>query len=1391
MTKYDFARMGNVKFEHLVQGLLESERRGYGELIQFGSGRDGAREATWNQPPSHPKYISPIGERAGQEAKWVFQVKHHDVGARGWRGAADAVITDLKAELQKLTSVHQVECDHYVLVTNVPLSGVRHTGTRDKISEAKKRYQKKIPHIEVWDGTDVSRMLDANESVRSAYLDDLIPGDFLKSCLLAHNFKADRRESALRAYLNHVVDSQSSAKAQEAGDEGELPLVKVYIDLGLDPARESRYQSVQAAVEEWLAELRYRIRHGRSEETSVREEITASAAILIEPHPVSMILAGPGYGKSTITQFLVLYHASRLVEPRLAQLLAKRLRLPKEIAPDQLDAHVAARIPFKIDLRRFAKWQSTLPAERRPGHVADYIANQLINVNVSSQLTADDVFGIMHKSAILVVFDGLDEVPGVIDRDNVIKAIDAFLLRAKGESTDLQVVLSSRPQGYGNEFEKYEPLRWTVNNLDPELFNEYARAWLENRIRDANERADAAIRVERGMSNETVSRLASTLLQATVMLTIVKRKSEIPHERHKLYNKYVDVIFEREKEKWQFVAEFEEELRRLHELAGYELHKAVEAGAYKLIDPKVFRGMVLAIWDEYQGNKPHAVPLSDVVNEIISAATNRLVFLSGKGDEQNEIDFLIQSFREYFAASYMASHADADKENTLATLVSRGAFWSNVLQFYIGMSQPAEQIGWMYDISATSLEEKEIRADQIAIATRARRSLILCLPEFRKPSRSHYRQALLIALSRPLRWTWLDYQAGIAVLRALRPDETWAAVISEVMPFSENDAGELAAELQLGCELMSNRESDRIALANAASKLLLNVNARPIILHFAIRYSLTVDAGIVPAANQSEMLDEFIDQWHMLYQIHSRRMDTCSVSFSDEQLMELFCRSPYLVRMISNYRERLTQLIPSAPIRFNSLFADLDDPDTELQHSPLAPFLTRALPPDYTLPTRNAFSSLGTYSEYFYLLYASSLSPTDVDLYLRASRAERSLPRPPADSLTCNYFIGPHPAHFHSPADWVSFRVAVHAINTKSTPRTSLHELFLHSRIEAGSRLAWPLLLFSRRVWPRVVQTLPELAAPARALEPFDIFPTHHASAFQMLRPSLHHAVARVDQKYLAELCYTLALLALDICDTDGPSCLLHDINVLNFVVGSVGGADFQRDVNALITRAQHSAALPRSWQCFILSIGATTPTVHVDELLRLWAKLSPGVVPGADLMLPLGRAHPFVIKTIASLIQPSSALSTKLLYAYYLSSLSDPVTRLADPSTSIIIDLLSSFHSIPLRIWGIVVRAALHLPPSKEVYTSLFAFESIDKLVNSDDYAVSSLVAALDNFTSTSPDRRDISWMSSLLSSLIAHRSLLPPTLAKSAFELYQQLDALSQPPLLDSHWQLSRTTS
>ncbi len=253
MSKYSFDRITPDNFESMAQALLEKTYRIGGNLIQFGPGADGGREATWTQPVAHPNYSRPRNEQTDVPKEWVFQVKYHDIGQRGWGTARDALVEDLEKELSKIMDKHKVPCHAYVMITNVPFTGVRDLGTRDRISVVVQNWRDRIPEIFVWDAADLARLLDANESVRTAYIDTILPGDMIKA---------------------------------------------------------------------------------------------------------------------------IYYHAARFVDSVLATKLASRLKLPDGFSPEDLDAHCRHRFPFRIELRRYAKWIGEEQKNDRPGEMARHIILQ-------------------------------------------------------------------------------------------------------------------------------------------------------------------------------------------------------------------------------------------------------------------------------------------------------------------------------------------------------------------------------------------------------------------------------------------------------------------------------------------------------------------------------------------------------------------------------------------------------------------------------------------------------------------------------------------------------------------------------------------------------------------------------------------------------------------------------------------------------------------------------------------------------------------------------------------------------------------------------------------------------------------------------------------------------
>jgi hypothetical protein len=436
MSKYSFERLGSDRFETLAQALLEKLLRTGGELIQFGEGKDGAREATWLQPPSHPLYTRPRNSTKKIPKHWVFQAKYHDIGLRGWSGARADVESELNSELTKLITKYKVPCDKYVLITNVPFSGVRHVGTRDKVNQVVAKWRERVPEIEVWDAVDLSRMLDADPDTRTTYLDDILPGDVLRALIKNLGRGESLRIGAMRTYLRSIVRAERRARAEEAGDESSLQLDKVYVDLDLKLVPESLGDESRRFMD-FIADKAEKSHFEDDTSPVAIDKIPASFAFLRADCKSMLLKGGPGVGKSTITQFLTLYNAARLVEPYLAKQLEQRLKLNKS-GGESLDSHNRIRFPIRVELRRYAQWIVDDKVRGDNIFLASYIAEVIAKAASSTSFSVDDVFAIAAENPILLILDGLDEVPNPSARQMIFAELTRFLDRCEGEYCDIR-----------------------------------------------------------------------------------------------------------------------------------------------------------------------------------------------------------------------------------------------------------------------------------------------------------------------------------------------------------------------------------------------------------------------------------------------------------------------------------------------------------------------------------------------------------------------------------------------------------------------------------------------------------------------------------------------------------------------------------------------------------------------------------------------------------------------------------------------------------------------------------------------------------------------------------------------------------------------------------------
>ena len=175
MGDYQLDPLGNREFEHLTQALAKAEIAS--GVTPWGDGKDGGREATFEGIMSYPTQASPWN------GYLVLQSKFKSRPTSDTRQEGDWIIKQLKDELKKFLDPNRNlrKPDYYILATNIRLTAVAESGSKDKVLRILEDYAPKLglKSYDVWSYDEICRFLDKNADIRKAYAHFTTPGDVI------------------------------------------------------------------------------------------------------------------------------------------------------------------------------------------------------------------------------------------------------------------------------------------------------------------------------------------------------------------------------------------------------------------------------------------------------------------------------------------------------------------------------------------------------------------------------------------------------------------------------------------------------------------------------------------------------------------------------------------------------------------------------------------------------------------------------------------------------------------------------------------------------------------------------------------------------------------------------------------------------------------------------------------------------------------------------------------------------------------------------------------------------------------------------------------------------------------------------------------------------------
>jgi hypothetical protein len=659
VPRYRLNALGDAEFENMIQALLK-QVIGSG-TISFGAGRDGAREATYQGTAPYP---SQAEQWSGD---WIFQVKFHDIDLIGTQRARANILTDLAAELDKITKKYKHKCDNYILITNVPLSAVHGVGTIDRIeSQIFSKYRTQIPNLAVWGADDVNRLLDNHPEVRTAYLPLLVTGDVIRELLNLVEAPQTDRAITIDSYLRTAISREENAQLDQAGDVSEqpIPLQKIFFDL------DAYVQDLTKPAFERLGE-----RASRRNLPFEDDPRTPLVWLLLNSDlDRVVIVGGPGEGKSTLGQYLAQIHRAALLDR------AEEMALATDYIPD------LPRLPFRVVLRDFAQWLATRASDSSESDSLDSFISEQVARFASRPFVEKDLHEILRSNPVLLVLDGLDEVTDVVVRKLLISRLSEFLDRSDNTlHSNLQVVATTRPTGYTDQFDPKAFLHFRLHKLRPEQVRGYVEKWAIARLLDEPKALRLYHTIEECIKDQQISLLMTTPLQVTILILIINSGGTPPRQREALFDEYLEVIYKREKAKGLGIIKSEKELLiGLHKYIGYLLQEeATRASTSSAALPRKVYDTVVR--DYLRAHDPYS-PDDEIQAEwkaITLDAGERLVLIVES--PADIFGFELRSIQEFFAACYLSdTAANTDQRYERFTAIACLPHWRNVALFFAG-----------------------------------------------------------------------------------------------------------------------------------------------------------------------------------------------------------------------------------------------------------------------------------------------------------------------------------------------------------------------------------------------------------------------------------------------------------------------------------------------------------------------------------------------------------------------------------------------------------------------------------------------------------------------------------------------------------------------------------
>lgn len=673
----------------------------------YGAGGDGAREATFEGTFKDSVKGSQGEGYLVVQAKFKKQptTSKEDLG---WlKRQADQ---ELEKFLDPVRNLRRPE--YYILATNIVLTpgaknaNGRGQGTLDAMREYLKKWEKLLnlkSEVTIWHADVLSSLLNQYDDIRRSFSSWVLSGDVLAEVL--EKFGKPEFATVINRVVRDEIKDHRGVKTQESGrpNDERLHIDSVFIDLPLDlesinksiTIHESRASDASDHGEQSLdsedpEDFDFEDLIDDSAVNVVNELMTLLSDRLNQQENVGrrlqgayrriVLLGGPGQGKSTIGQFL-----SQLLRARL---IINSTNLPydvraianatiKRAQEESIELNGPLRFPVHISLPKYADFISNL--DKGSASLLRYITIYISKL-CDREISIENVRSWLGSYPSLIVLDGLDEVPRASNRSDVIRAVERLVADVHEVNADTLILVTSRPQGYLNDFDERHWAHWQLSSLDKENAIRFSKQLANVAISDPDQRKDVIARLEEAAEDPSTEPLMVSPLQVSILFSLVQTRNDIPKDRWTLFERHYSTLRDREIAKGgingNLIRDYSSDIDQIHFDTGFILQVRAEqegkANAYFTLQEfsqLIKRNLSDSILDSEKAEK--------VAAQILEIATTRLVFLGDRNE--GRISFDVRSLQEFMAAArLMASPESSIKERL--TEIALKSHWAHVFR---------------------------------------------------------------------------------------------------------------------------------------------------------------------------------------------------------------------------------------------------------------------------------------------------------------------------------------------------------------------------------------------------------------------------------------------------------------------------------------------------------------------------------------------------------------------------------------------------------------------------------------------------------------------------------------------------------------------------------------